>query len=333
MIKDAIDAFLVSLGSERRASPETVRAYRSDLEQWFYILLHEIDMDPTLSISQLHRELWQASARAWLGNLHPSHQRSSLSRKAATLRSFLKYCKRRGWVEPFGLDRLPVLKAPRLLPRFLGIDPMRELIELPGREGPSGCPYVARDRAILEMLYGSGIRLSELAGLEEGHFSTHFVKQREGVEGIASRPLDKLFQECWIEVHGKGGKVRMLPLLRPAKQALDSWLELRRKLPGADSPRIWLNRNGGPLSGRSIARLISKYAMRLGLSEGISPHWFRHTFATHLLAGGADIRVIQELLGHSHLSTTSRYAHVDLETLQQDYSGAHPLIKGSIKSG
>lgn len=333
MIKDAIEAFLVSLGSERRASPETVRAYRSDLEQWYQILLQELELDPALLVSQLHRELWQASARAWLGNLHPSHQRSSLSRKAATLRSFLKYCKRRSWVEPFGLDRLPILKAPRLLPRFLGIDPMRELIELPEREGPTDCPYLVRDRAILEMLYASGIRLSELAGLTREHFSTHFIEQQERLSAVASRHAGEPVKECWIEVHGKGGKVRMLPLLGPAKQALDRWLEVRKKLPGADSCWIWLNRSGGPLSGRSIARLISKYAMKLGLSEGISPHWFRHTFATHLLAGGADIRVIQELLGHSHLSTTSRYAHVDLETLHQDYSGAHPLIKGSIKSG
>lgn len=300
-LEKAVDFYLEALATQRRASPATIRAYSTDLSQWLGTLCHELEVKRTMRVGDLHRELWIASARHWLGSLHPTHQKSSLARKAACFRSFLKFLRFKGWVESFSMGRLPRPQAPRSLPRFLSIDEMKNLVEAPLLMAKTTTPFALRDRAILELLYSSGLRVQEIADLELGDV-------REG----------------WVRVRGKGGKERQVPVTPVAQQALEEW-KIERARFGASTDRLWLNRRGEPLSVRSHGRLITKYVFWLGLQKGISPHWFRHSFATHLLSGGADIRVIQELLGHSRLSTTQQYTHVDLEALMADYSSAHPL--------
>jgi integrase/recombinase XerC len=191
---------------------------------------------------------------------------------------------------------VPSPKIPKTLPKFLPIEEMKELVEAPDLSTALG----RRDRALFEVLYGAGLRVSEAVGLDWGSF-----------------------QGSWLRVLGKGSKTREVPIGRLALEALEA---LRADLgePGPETP-IFRNYRGGRLTARSIARTVNRHLVRLGLSKNLSPHGIRHSFATHLLASGADLRTIQEMLGHSRLSTTQRYTHVDLGGLLDAYRQNHPL--------
>jgi integrase/recombinase XerC len=287
-LQGAIEEFLAQRRDGRGASPQTLRAYRMDLEAWGGKALGK-------SLEEWLRGITPAAIRAYLARLYETHARSSISRRLSAIRSFLKYLRDRGYVDrDLGL-LVPSPKIPRPLPRFVSPDEARALLEAPDLTTVLG----RRDRALLEVLYGGGLRVSEAVGLDR-------------------RDVD--LAGGWMKVLGKGSKERMAPFGPPARAAIEAML--------ADAPTanpgdpLFRNAAGTRLSTRSVARILLKHVIRLAEGRPISPHGLRHSFATHLLAGGADIRTIQELLGHANLSTTQRYTHVDLGQLMDDYREA-----------
>ncbi len=301
-MEDAIRAFVRFLTVERTASDETVRAYRSDLQQ-FVVYLRGAesgrtswkpdDVDPFLIRGYL----------AWLDRAR--EKRSSVARKLSTLRSFYRFLVREGRAarNPAATVRTP--KQPKPLPRVLTKDETNALMEFP----ESGRPNAKRDRAILEVLYSTGARVSELVGL-----NLNDIDQAEGL----------------VRLRGKGRKERLVPI---GEVALEALREYRASLsPHASrltshvSP-VFLNNRGGRLTARSVERLVGRYSGRL-VSGRISPHALRHSFATHLLDEGADLRAIQEMLGHASLGTTQKYTHVATDQLLAVYDRAHPRAGG-----
>jgi len=241
-----------------------------------------------------------------MARLHGKNASSTVARKLSTLRSFFRYLLERGELER---DPSASIRSPRKsqdLPIVLGIDSLFALLEAPDPTTALG----ARDGAILELLYGAGLRVSELTGLEEGS-------------------LD--FQQNLVRVLGKGSKERIVPFGSRARLALERWLSLRGTLrtvkhpvPRVDQSALFLNRFGGRLSARSVARMLDKHILAVAIQLAVSPHALRHSFATHMMDAGADLRHIQELLGHVSLSTTQRYTHVSAERLIAVYDSAHP---------
>jgi len=231
-------------------------------------------------------------------------ERSSIARKLSALRSFFRFLEREGAVEVNPAAELSAPRFRRHLPSYLPVDDAFRLLERPRADGLLGL----RDRAVLEILYSCGLRVSEAESLD-------LSSVRQG---------DRL-----VSVVGKGNKERILPIGRTALQALARYLDaagpLRKRLgkDGPDAP-LFLNRGGGRLTARSIRRLVKRYAGEIGLPGDISPHSVRHSFATHMMDGGADLRAVQELLGHASLSTTQIYAHVSLDRLMEVYDKAHP---------
>lgn len=274
---DPVGRYLDHLRAERGASPHTLRAYEAELRG--------------LAAAVAPRSVLEATTtdlRIWLTG--GARAPSSLARRISSLKSFWRWALREALVARSPAERLrgPRVKPP--LPRVLQIDEASRLVEAP--ESP-------RDRALLEVAYGSGLRVSELVGLDVG---------------------DVDLTERLVRVRrGKGGKDRVVPLGAEAASALATWLALR----GGDSGPVFLNKRGGRLSTRSAWTLVHERGDREGLPD-THPHALRHSFATHLLSAGADIRAIQEMLGHASLSTTQRYTQLDLETLQRAYRAAHP---------
>jgi integrase/recombinase XerC len=214
----------------------------------------------------------------------------------------LKYFRNRSWITRDVGQWVPSPRQEKKLPRFFKIEEIEELLEAPDTTTLSGL----RDRAILELLYGSGLRVSEGVGLSIG---------------------DLDLTRGWATVFGKGSKERQAPLGPPSIQALQAYWE-RRKSQGEElkpSSPVFVNYQGGRLTSRSVARIVNRHLVRIASAKSLSPHGLRHSFATHLLAAGADLRTIQELLGHARLSTTQRYTHVDLGALLDEYRTAHPL--------
>ena len=307
-MRDHLESFLDQLRLNRNASRHTIAAYRSDLSQ-FVSFLEDCSSRRRVTPADLdHR-----AVRAFLGELYRRGTAgASSARKLAAIRSFTRYLRREGQLEH---DPGPLIATPRIqrkIPPHLGIDEMRELLEAPDSATPLG----RRDRAILELFYASGLRLSELVGLNLEDIN------------LSSRLL---------RVRGKGGKERMVPCNRTAATAIRVYLKDRQVLVGsapnatrrtAADPRspepIFVNYRGGRLSTRSVDRLVRRYVARSSAKLGISPHALRHSFATHLLERGADLRAIQELLGHSRVSTTQRYTHVSAAQLTQIYRKTHP---------
>lgn len=291
-----IDVFVDHLASERAYSAHTVRGYRIDLEQFRHYVEKGIDGGyPTIDYRAL---------RAYLGSLHDRYKRTTVSRKLSAVRSFLTFLERRGIREDNPGADLSTPKKGNPIPVYLPVDDMFRLLEVPDQKAPLGL----RDLAIMEVLYSCGLRVSELAGLDLDHLDT---KGR------------------LVSVIGKGDKQRVVPVGRIALRSIARYLEavapLRVKAWG-DALRgpVFLNNRGGRLTTRSMARIIKKYAAVCGLTSDISPHSLRHSFATHLLDGGADLRSVQELLGHVSLSTTQKYTHVSLDRLMAVYDKAHP---------
>ncbi len=289
--------FLSYLQNEKRVSWHTLRAYETDLSQ----------LKDFLGPKKLE-EVTLPEVRLFLASLAHNLSRTSLARKVASLRAFFKFLKKKGALRDERLLYLKSPKLPRKLPRVLTVDESFALLE-----APTGEDFLSsRDRAILELLYGAGLRVSELASLK-----------------LSQVNLDLQV----VRVHGKGGKERLSPFGRKAKEALLAYFSareefLRRKRISSDY--LFLNIRGGALTTRSIHRLLKKYALKLGL-PGVSPHTLRHSFATHLLEAGADLRAIQEMLGHARLSTTQRYTHLDFSRLASIYDEAHPRAKKNLR--
>lgn len=322
---EQIEAYLLYLQAERAASPHTLKNYAIDLQQLRTFLRagESSRLEPTVSAVErpvardtergdtLCREIKPVeidslTIRAFVADLHRRGiGRSSIARKLATLRSFFRYLCREGVLAANPAKLVPTPKLPKRLPAYLTVDEADRLLTPPGEQDAAS----ARDLAILELFYASGIRLSELTGLD-------------------MRDMD--IQEGLVRVQGKGGKERIVPVGSKAIVALRRYLDRRSELMqgsrrGDPEPAaLFLNRRGGRLSQRSVARIVLRYLNQSGVGPKITPHGLRHSFATHLLQAGADLRAIQELLGHARLSTTQRYTHLNLDHLMAVYDKAHP---------
>lgn len=301
----AITCFVVHLETERRASRHTVEAYKSDLDQ-LAAFVHE--RRPGAGLGDLDVLL----LRGWLGRLARTHAPASVARKIAAARALLRFFQRRGDIDKNPADELALPKVRRPLPTFLNVDAAAEVVTTPDDDNVEGL----RDRALLETLYGAGLRVSELTGLDRADVD---LGAGEGAMGS-------------VRVIGKGDKERMVPLGSAAVAALRSYLarrdELRHPKTRAIDPRaLFLSRRGTRLGVRCVQALVHRYgALGAGRAD-LHPHALRHTFATHLLDGGADLRAIQKLLGHASLSTTQRYTHVSIDHLVKVYDSAHPMAK------
>jgi integrase/recombinase XerC len=295
LLESALRAFLEFLSVERNSSPHTIRAYEVDLCQWIQVLA---DKAQIITVSDLGREMTPMHLRSYLSDLYATHERSSLCRKLSAIRSFIKYLRRQGWIEKDVGVLVPTPKSQKSLPQFLKIEEIFELIQAPDLSTFLG----RRDRAIFEILYGCGLRVGEAVSLNYSQID---------------------LKGGWVRVMGKGSKERMVPFGSPAREALELYLPDRGLLK-ADDP-LFINFRGTRLTSRSVARILAKHLIRIASVKSLSPHGLRHSFATHLLAAGADLRTIQEMLGHARLSTTQRYTHVDLGGLIDEYSASHPL--------
>ncbi len=298
---DEIPAFLSYLRVEKTASPLTLISYRTDLDQYldFMAGFNHIDRGllPIASINNL-------SARQYVAEMYQRElSRATIARKMAALRSFVKYLCRENLLDGNPIVNVTTPRQDKKLPRFLYPMEIRILIEAPDTRTPSGL----RDKAILETLYAAGVRVSELVGID----------------------LDDLdLKEGWILILGKGCKQRLAPLGTKSKRAILHYLDRGRPVLLAKNsqinPALFLNRSGSRLTTRSIRNIINKYVEKLALNQKVSPHTLRHSFATHLLNNGADLRSVQELLGHVKLSTTQIYTHLTKDRIKTIHEENHP---------
>ena len=297
-MKRALAAFTAYLRDEKQVSPHTLRGYLSDLDQFASFLATvfpgggELKAVDTLIL------------RGYLGYLHQRGlSKASVMRKLATLRAFFRFLHREGRVASNPARALHAPRQMKKVPRVLTENDAAALVEAPA-EGKKNPLAALRDRAILELLYATGLRASELVGLDAERL---------------------LLAERLVRVVGKGRKERIVPFGEPARRALEAYLGARPGLrPGTP---VFANLRGKRLTSRSLQRIVEKYVRALPADADASPHTLRHSFATHLLARGADLRAIQELLGHASLSTTQRYTHLGLDELARTYDQAHPRAK------
>ena len=290
-----LERFTTHLSVERNVSPHTLDAYRRDLIG-FQAFLRD-DLKWSEHDAALLRRVDQIVLRRYLALLHRRCRRSTIGRKLAALRSFFRFLVREGVLEINPGELVGTPRAEKYLPKTLSVDEAFALME---RDASDGL-LALRDRAIVETLYSCGLRIGELTGLD--------------IEGL---DLDAGL----VRVLGKGRKERIVPVGRKAREALERYLEARGPAP-ADAP-LFINHRGGRLTARSIQRQLKVRLLQAGILKEATPHALRHSFATHLLAGGADLRAIQELLGHASLSTTQKYTQVDIEHLTRVYDAAHP---------
>lgn len=299
-----IHQFIHYLSVERNASPHTCRCYQRDLKE-FEDFLKRIGFHLTSSGEIAFQNVDRIVIRKYLSFLHRRNQKSSMARKISTLRSFFKYLVREQLIPFNPAKNVSTPKMEKSLPNVLTVDETFRLMEAPDhlaiRYGEKSDERKLRDRAILELLYSSGLRVSELVGLN--------INQLDQDLGI-------------LKIMGKGRKERIVPIGGKAINAIKAYLE-RRGVVERETP-VFINSRGGRLTTRSVARLIKKYTRHSHIFRKVSPHTLRHTFATHLLDAGADIREIQEMLGHSSLSTTQRYTHISLGRLMEVYDKSHP---------
>jgi len=290
-LSEQIAVFCRYLDTERNVSPHTLEAYRRDLEQLAAFVARE--KGGAAGVGDVDHLL----LRRYLAQLGRSAKKSTVGRKLAAIRSFFRYQVRCGVVVKNPAELIATPKKENRLPFHLNIDQVTTLVEAP----QDGDEFALRDRAILEVLYSSGLRVSELTGLTIGD-----VDLAGGM----------------VRVLGKGGKERIVPVGRRALEAVRDYLTGRRE-PAGSGP-LFLNTRGGRINRRSVARIVDAHVLRIAAFKRISPHVLRHTFATHMLEGGADLRAIQELLGHASLSTTQKYTHVSIDRLMEVYDKAHP---------
>ena len=309
----ALQSFDTHLNAERNLSPHTRRAYRTDLGQLRDVL--GADIDPA--------DVSQEAVRSWLAGLHRRCSPATLGRKIASLRCFYRYLLREGVVSADPTAGLPMPKQPARLPRPLAVDDCDLLVQV-SSESTEAAPKQAsselralRDRALVELLYGSGVRVGELVSLDV-------------------RDLDRARGE--LRVMGKGRKERVVPLPELTLAAVSAWLDARPQAGILAQPFFVSMRSsasGSPrrLGDRDARRILRARARAVGIAERVHPHRLRHSYATHLLDMGADLREIQELLGHSSLSTTQKYTAVSVEHLRQVYDGAHPRAERAPRRG
>ena len=305
-----LSIFQTHLQDERQVSPHTVRNYLSDLRQFLEI----VQDDGGNGVGPLihPRQIDAGIIRSYLQVLHQrGAEARTLGRKLASLRGFLQFMTRRGYVDSNAARAVRTPKATRPLPNTLPIDHVFALLDTPEESESGGASswMAQRDRAILEIFYASGVRVSELAALE--------VRNIDLAEGV-------------MRVLGKGNRERQVYFGKTASRALKQYLEARETCGlGDGEPALFLNRHGRRLSTRGLQMLIKKHCRRTGVSTRTSPHTLRHAFATHLLDNGADLRSIQELLGHQQLSTTQKYTHVSVDRMLDVYDRAHPRARRS----
>lgn len=297
-MEEALAEFLRHLSLEKNASEHTVKSYREDLNQALTFFREQGGVR-----GQEPRQISTRHVRAYLAWLHEQqYSKATIARRMAAVRSWFRFLCRQGVVEGNPADGLRSPRQEKKLPHFLSEEDLNRLLEKP----PLGTPLGLRDRAILETLYSAGVRVSELTGLN--------VEDVDLDSGLAV-------------VRGKGKRERLAPLGRPALAALKRWLPWREEVAKKKhraTPAVFLNKNGSRLTSRSVGRLLEKYLALAGLDPRTSPHTLRHSFATHLLDRGADIRSVQELLGHRSLGTTQIYTHVTTSRLKESYHQAHP---------
>ncbi len=304
-----VESFLRYCEAERNLSPHTLRNYRSDLAQFFAFVIDEYYAPPAgaprpdVDAVPL-RELDRWKVRAFLGHLSGGGASDrTIARKLACLRTYFAFCCREGALARNPAADIGTPKLSRTLPDFLSEAEVTALLEAPDARAPLGC----RDRAVLEVLYSSGMRAAECAGLTVA-----------GVDLLAGS----------ARVLGKGRKERLAMLGRHATAAVGVYLPVRAGLLAdagvAEHGRLFVSKSGRPLVTRDLRRLVKRYVRAAGISRDVHPHTLRHTFATHMLDRGADIRYVQELLGHASLSTTQIYTHVTMERLKAVYAAAHP---------
>jgi integrase/recombinase XerC len=299
-MRKQIGQYLQYLRVERGASPHTLKSYREDLFALVEYLADEAGncAEPgSITTNEL---------RGFVAALHDAgYAKASIARRLASVRSFLRFGQREGWAKANPAKALRNPRKSQKLPHFLSTDEVGKLLTAPNGEAAQAL----RDRAILETLYSAGLRVSELVGLCDG---------------------DLDFAAGIVRIRGKGKRERLSPIGSYATRALKEWLAVRKVSPrektGRESP-VFVNRLGTRLTTRSVARMLEKYLKQTGLDNRTSPHTLRHSFATHLLDRGADIRSVQELLGHKSLVTTQIYTHVSTANLRAAYEKAHPRAR------
>lgn len=291
------DSFLRHLRIERNASELTLKSYSEDLDSLLVFLSEQFGRVPQAG------QVTVALLRRYVAYLHEcGYARTTIARRLACLRSFFRYCVREGLAESNPAKALRTPRIGRKLPHFLTTEQVASLLEAP----PANEPLGLRDRAMLETMYSAGLRVAELVALD--------VDGWDRDAGV-------------LRVIGKGRRERIAPVGSYAAAALERWLEVRQPAfdaPAAEKRALFLNRFGRRLTTRSVGRMLEKYIRQSGLESVTSPHTLRHSFATHLLDGGADLRSVQELLGHKSLTTTQIYTHVSTRRLRETYEKAHP---------
>lgn len=302
-LEQQIDAFAQYLGDERRSSPLTVETYIRDLRSFrSYVREQGLPADA--------RELDIVALRGFLASLFRDNQASTMKKKVSAIRSFFKFLLKRRVITQNPASGLRSPKIATSLPRFLTVDQAFRVMDAPPKEEKRAKPLKARDQALLETLYGTGVRVAELAGMNIEHCD---------------------LSESSVRVLGKGGKERIVPLGRSAVEAINDYLPARRglqvKAKDGDPDALWLSRTGRRLTVRQVQNIVRRHGTLGAGRSDLHPHAMRHSCATHLLDAGADLRSIQELLGHSSLSTTQKYTHVSVDRLMEVYDRAHPLAK------
>jgi len=299
-VENLINDFIEALATEKGFSENTSRGYRNDLEQFLNYLAEnrrsrgrdpvDIDWVDNLTI------------RGFLGYLHKRNKKATIARKLSALRSFFNYLVKRGVTEDNPAASILTPKQEKTLPSYLAVDEMFRLLD----SIHSGRILDLRNRAIFETLYSCGIRVSELVGLNT---------------------LNVDYRQDLIRVLGKGGKERIVPIGKKALTAIKTYRQVLQGESGISEEingPLFLNKNKGRLTARSVGRILDQLVKACGLLTPVSPHTLRHTFATHMLDAGADLRAVQELLGHKSLSTTQKYTHVSIDRLMETYDRAHP---------
>ncbi len=304
-LKKLTKAFVEALASEKGYSENTCRAYANDLnefslfifENWFAGQKNRKEQD-NFRADQIDGLM----IRAYLGFLHKKNKKATIARKLSSIRSFCRYLIKHGMIKENPVDLILTPKQEKTIPVYLPVDDMFRLLDSVKTDTLAGL----RNRAMVEVLYSCGIRVSELTGLNV---------------------YDVDFNERVVRVLGKGDKQRIVPIGRKALETIEAYRQRLQKETGisaSENAPLFLNQNKGRLTARSVARILEKIARECGILTPVSPHALRHTFATHMLDAGADLRVVQELLGHKSLSTTQKYTHVSIDRLMEAYDKAHP---------
>ncbi|MCL2166201.1 MAG: tyrosine recombinase [Clostridiales bacterium] len=299
-LTEALDQFYYYLADERNLSPLTLSSYNKD---WNAVLAWYEEQGRDIAMMETE-DITEDGVRRYLYAMNNKKlSRATINRRLAAMKSFYRFMVRKQHIEHNPMEDIPLRKLPKRLPHYLDQEDIVRVIESPDEQTEAGL----RDRAILEVLYGSGLRVSELVGLK--------------VEDIQ-------LEEKWIRVFGKGGRQRITPLSSFSAEYLQRYIrrtEAKRRAAGVHP--VFLNLRGGALTDRAVRDIVHKYCDRAGAKEILSPHGIRHSFATHLLDNGADLRVVQELLGHRRISSTQIYTHVSGSRLRKVYRLAHPRAK------